>query len=166
MLSVWKATDHSFVCSEHFTDDSFEINSALTWPEEKKALKPENVPTIFHQSPQTDHEIGHKRRAEGSGIGRRRGVVEKRQRHEVKVLSILAFCKLNQYRLSIKLLLDPHTFQLASAEVEPDDEPIVLNTTMYQCKPVFKLAKEMCVLKYCQKQALRVKANHPLLDLN
>ena len=52
-------------CSEHFTDDSFEINSALTWPEEKKALKPENVPTIFHQSPQTDHEIGHKRRAKG-----------------------------------------------------------------------------------------------------
>ena len=39
------------------------------------------------------------------------------------MLSILAFCKLNQYRLSIKLLLDPHTFQLASAEVEPDDEP-------------------------------------------
>ncbi len=39
------------------------------------------------------------------------------------MLSILAFCKLNQYRLSIKLLLDPHTLQLASAEVEPDDEP-------------------------------------------
>ena len=47
-LSVWKATDHSFVCSEHFTDDSFE---ALTWPEEKKALKPKNVQQYFINHP-------------------------------------------------------------------------------------------------------------------
>ncbi|XP_064390936.1 uncharacterized protein LOC135338779 [Halichondria panicea] len=108
----WKATDHSFVCSEHFTDDSFEIDSALASQfglKKRRRLKPESVPTIFHRSPQTDHEIGHKRRAEGSGIGRR-GVVEKRQRHEI----------VNQ------IIAGPShlpTVSEASAEVESDDEP-------------------------------------------
>ena len=75
------------------------------------------------------------------------------------MLLILAFCKLNQYRLSIKLLLDPHTFQLSVRLLLKSNQMmnLVLNTTMYQCKPVFKLAKEMCVLKYCQKQALKVR---------
>ena len=46
----WKATDHSFVCSEHFTDDSFEIDSALASQfglKKRRRLKPESVPTMI-----------------------------------------------------------------------------------------------------------------------
>lgn len=164
----WKATDHSFVCSEHLTDDSFEVDLALASKfglKKRRRLKPESVPTIFYRSHQTDFKIGDNRRAPGSDIERRRGVVEKRQQYEVKVLSILAFFKLNQYRLSIKFLLDHRTFQL-SVKLRMlllksnQMMNLVLNTTMYQRRPVFTLAKEMCELKYCQKQASRVRDSY------
>ena len=46
----WKATEHSHLCSEHFTSDSFYIDSALAATfgiKKKKTLKPGAVPTLF-----------------------------------------------------------------------------------------------------------------------
>ena len=48
----WKATEHSFLCSDHFTEDCFEVDSALASQFEMKKrrrLKPGAVPTIFHR---------------------------------------------------------------------------------------------------------------------
>ena len=47
----WKATEHLFLCSDHFTEDCFEIDSALASQFEmnkRRRLKPGAVPTIFH----------------------------------------------------------------------------------------------------------------------
>ena len=46
----WKATDYSFLCSEHFTDDCFEAESSTAAQfgiKKRKKLKPGAIPTIF-----------------------------------------------------------------------------------------------------------------------
>ena len=46
----WKATEHSYLCSEHFTKDCFEVDSAIAAQfgiKKRKALKPGAVPSIF-----------------------------------------------------------------------------------------------------------------------
>ena len=47
----WKATEHSFLCSDHFTEDCFEVDSALASQfgmKKRRRLKPGAIPTIFH----------------------------------------------------------------------------------------------------------------------
>ena len=97
----WKATEHSFLCSDHFTEDCFEADSALASQfgiKKRKRLKPGAVPTIFHRpsTPQVrtseaEERTSRKRTAadvcpmvgdEGPSR-RKRGAVEERERREV-----------------------------------------------------------------------------------
>ena len=46
----WKATEHSHICSEHFTSDAFQLDSAIDATfgmNKKKTLKLGAVPTLF-----------------------------------------------------------------------------------------------------------------------
>ena len=46
----WKATEHLHLCSEHFTEDCFEVDSVIAAQfgiKKRKALKPGAVPSIF-----------------------------------------------------------------------------------------------------------------------
>ena len=100
--SQWKATEHSFLCSEHFTDDCLEVDSAFASQfgmSKRRRLKPGAVPTIFHRpsTSQVRNSEGEKRssRKRTAGAGacptngdevpskRTRGAVVKRQRREV-----------------------------------------------------------------------------------
>ena len=96
----WKATEHSSVCSEHFTEDCFEVDSALASRfglNKRTRLKPGAVPTIFHR-PSPFNEITSKAGERSSRkrtsdvcppVGeegpskRKRGAVDKRERLEV-----------------------------------------------------------------------------------
>ena len=105
--ALWKVTEHSFLCSDHFTVDCFEVDSTLASQfgiKKRRRLKPGSVPTIFHRSlaqAATTHdqpelekgqeEMSRKRGVAVSGTSatsKRRRVVEKRERHEVKYLCI------------------------------------------------------------------------------
>lgn len=97
----WKATEHSFLCSDHFTEDCFEVDSALASQfgmKKRRRLRPGAVPTIFHRSSaaqvRTDEAAeersSRKRTAEVCPMvddegpsKRKRGAVEKRERREV-----------------------------------------------------------------------------------
>ena len=53
----WSATENSFLCSEHFEADCFEVDSMLAEQmglKKRRRLKPDAVPTIFvrHVTPQ------------------------------------------------------------------------------------------------------------------
>ena len=53
----WKATDQSFLCSDHFTEDSFEVDSALAAQfgmKKRRRLKPNTIPTIFPRPSMSD----------------------------------------------------------------------------------------------------------------
>ena len=46
----WKVTEHSYLCSEHFTLDCFEADTAIAATfgiKKRKRLKPNAIPTIF-----------------------------------------------------------------------------------------------------------------------
>ena len=50
MRAQRKATEHSFLCSDHFTEDCFEADSALAshfGMKKRRWLKPGAVPTIY-----------------------------------------------------------------------------------------------------------------------
>ena len=50
----WKVTEHSYLCSEHFTEDSFEVDSEIASKfglKKRRRLKSGAVPTIFHRPP-------------------------------------------------------------------------------------------------------------------
>ena len=91
----WKATEHPYICSEHFTDDCFEVDTALASKfgiSKRRRLKPGSIPTIFHRSStpctSADTPLSCKRSAaSGTNLGavpkRKRVAVEKRERHEV-----------------------------------------------------------------------------------
>ena len=92
----WKATEHSFLCSGHFTEGCFEVNSALASQfgmKKRRRLKHGSVPTIFHRpstaqvrTSEAEERSSRKRTAsvcprvgdEGSSSKRKRGAVEKR----------------------------------------------------------------------------------------
>ena len=98
----WKATEHSFLCSEHFTDDSFEVDSAIASKfgmKIRKRLKPGAVPTVFHR-PSTATQVREQEKVsllqkrasssiEGNGAPKKtkRRAVEKRERYKVWQLS-------------------------------------------------------------------------------
>lgn len=92
----WKATENSFLCSEHFTEDSFEVDSALASTfgmKKRRRLKPGAVPSIFSRASTESRAEVHRRsprKRAPSTAGevtscskRKRGAVEKRERHEV-----------------------------------------------------------------------------------
>lgn len=96
----WKATDQSFLCSDHFTEDCFEVDSALAAQfgmKKRRRLKPDAIPTIFPRPSTSDARASEakessssrrKRSAGGDGGSgttskRRRGAAEKRERQEV-----------------------------------------------------------------------------------
>ena len=98
--SQWKATEHPFLCSEHFADDCLEVDSALAsqfGKNKRRMLKPGAVPTIFHQPSTSQVRIseGEERsswkrtagacptNAEEVSSKRKRGAVENTQRREV-----------------------------------------------------------------------------------
>ena len=48
----WAATEHSVLCSEHFTEDCFEVNAALAQSfgmSKRRRLKEGAIPTIFER---------------------------------------------------------------------------------------------------------------------
>ena len=98
----WKATETSYLCSEHFTEDCFEVTGALEsqfgikiyW----RRLAPGAIPTIFSKSGHSVPVVAEhgeaavasdsrKRstvEAAGTAPKRTRGAVEKRQRTRVR----------------------------------------------------------------------------------
>ena len=98
----WKATDHSYLCSDHFNEDCFEVDSALASQfgiKKRKRLRPGVVPTIFHrQSSELMHEdqpstlqalkrtADSNPKAKNTVCKRKKGAVEKREtRGEVAI---------------------------------------------------------------------------------
>ena len=94
----WKATEHSHLCSEHFTSDCFEYDTAIAATfgmKKRKRLKPGAIPTIFIRQNITATSKGdggtssRKRSATTLGTSettrRKRGAFEKRERSRVSV---------------------------------------------------------------------------------
>lgn len=87
----WTATEHSVLCSEHFTEDCFEADAALAQSfclSKRKRLKVDAIPTIFHR-PSAEHstlgqDLPRKRqRIADTPTGpskRSRSAIEKRER--------------------------------------------------------------------------------------
>ena len=76
MQSQWKSTEFLFLCSDHFTEDCFKVNSALASQFEMKKgrrLKPGAVPTIFHRpfttQAETEERSSHKRTVAAPMVG-------------------------------------------------------------------------------------------------
>ena len=90
----WTATQYSFLCSEHFTQDCFEVESLLASSfglKKKRRLKPDVIPTIFHRVPAAAVQTreAQKRPSSTSVTGeslpkKKRGAVEKRERARVR----------------------------------------------------------------------------------
>lgn len=90
----WTPTKNSVLCSEHFSEDSFEVDSAIAATfgiSKKRRLKPDAVPTIFQRqssvgSGAEDQRVLRKRSADplaATSSKRARGAVEKRERIRV-----------------------------------------------------------------------------------
>ncbi len=87
----WKATESSFLCSEHFTDNCFEAESSLAAQfgiKKRKKLRSGAIPTIFVRQTfrnETAMSSCRKRGPESHGIERepKRSAVEKRGRRQV-----------------------------------------------------------------------------------
>ena len=90
----WTPTKHSVLCSEHFSEDSFEVDSAIAATfgiSKKRRLKSDAVPTIFKRqssvgSGSEDQRVPRKRSADplaATSSKRARGAVEKRERIRV-----------------------------------------------------------------------------------
>ena len=107
----WSATENSFLCSDHFEADCFEVDSLLAKQmglKKRKRLKPDAVPTIFvrHVPPKqaagsgpsssgAQVSIAHKRApASSSTVGtggppKKRMAFEKRERLRVSQLLLV-----------------------------------------------------------------------------
>ena len=91
----WTATKHSVLCSEHFTDDCFEVDSAIAAAfgiTKKRRLKPDAIPTNFlRQSSASQYQpLTRKRTADTvatSSTKRVRGAAEKQERARVSTNS-------------------------------------------------------------------------------
>ena len=100
----WKATDHSYLCSEHFTEACFEADSALAAQfgiKKRRRLKADAVPTIFPRPSKAQAVVGEKgssrkRKAQisvesSTGLSssmEKRAAVVKRERREVLSLNV------------------------------------------------------------------------------
>ena len=77
------ATRHSYLCSEHFTQDCFEVESFIA-SSKKRQWKPDAIPTIFFRLPDAAVQTRPKRPSTISVTGESRGAVEKRERARVR----------------------------------------------------------------------------------
>ena len=82
----WKATDHSCLCSEHFSKDCFKVDSDLAATfglNKKRSLKPDAVPSIFHRSVEATRSVAGKRESrtwdDSACLTTKRRAVEKRE---------------------------------------------------------------------------------------
>ena len=123
----WTATKSSVLCSEHFTEDSFEVDSAITAMfgiSKRRRLKPDAVPTIFlrqssvgsaSQDQQTRKRVADTVATSSSKCVR--GATEKRERtrvsssynHAFAVPAVFSFGsnpRLSMNCLIIKILID------------------------------------------------------------
>lgn len=96
----WTPTKHSVLCSEHFSEDSFEVDSAIAATfgiSKKRRLKPDAVPTIFQRqssvgSASEGQLVPLKRPADPlatTSSKRARGAAEKRERTRVSIIYLL-----------------------------------------------------------------------------
>ena len=72
----WKATEHSYLCSDHFTEDCFEVDSVLASQfgiKKRRRLKPGAVPTVSHR-PSTAQESAASEAEDGPSQKRTTGV--------------------------------------------------------------------------------------------
>ena len=63
----WTPSEHSMLCSRHFTDDCFEPKIALAASfgiTKRKKLKPTAVPSLFEKQPPTDQAHDRKRKTD------------------------------------------------------------------------------------------------------
>lgn len=116
-------TASSKLCSSHFSDDSFETQSVIAQSlglKMKKILKPDAVPTIFHNCPpqkrqrrehSTDRTEGSSSPAYGSRAQQfpkqPRGAYRKREAARVRIadyLKLALFCKCNPQRTNVNLI--------------------------------------------------------------
>ena len=116
-------TASSKLCSSHFSDDSFETQSVIAHSlglKMKKILKPDAVPTIFHNCPpqkrqrrehSTDRTEGYSSPAYGSRAQQfpkqPRGAYRKREAARVRIadyLKLALFCKCNPQRTNVNLI--------------------------------------------------------------
>ena len=96
----WEATEHSVLCSEHFSEDCFEADAALAQSfglSKRRRLKPDAIPTIFHrpsgETASTSYAIRKRPRDADtpttSSIKRPRSAVEKRERARVSDCNVV-----------------------------------------------------------------------------
>ena len=116
-------TASSKLCSSHFSDDSFETQSVIAHSlglKMKKLLKPDAVPTIFHNCPpqkrqrrehSTDRTEGYSSPAYGSRAQQfpkqPRRAYRKREAARVRIadyLKLALFCKCNPQRTNVNLI--------------------------------------------------------------
>ena len=98
----WKGpSEHSVLCSDHFTEDCFEpdtaIAASLGLSKPRRRLKVDAVPTIFHRPVPRASATGGKRVAgEGPSCSEprkiRRGAYEKRERARVRLITTSTLC--------------------------------------------------------------------------
>ena len=82
----WKPTEYSYLCSEHFTADSFESDSAIAASfgiSKRKRLKSDAIPTIFERPAPESTGKRPATTASESVAKRRRTAFEKRERSRV-----------------------------------------------------------------------------------
>jgi hypothetical protein len=99
----WTPTKHSVLCSEHFSEDSFEVDSAIAATfgiPKKRRLKPDAVPTIFQRQSSlgsaSEDQLPRKRLATdtdpptANSSKRARAAAEKRERIRVSSSYLLS----------------------------------------------------------------------------
>ena len=97
----WTPTESSVLCSTHFTEDCFELNTAIAATfgmKIKRRLKPDAIPTVFErpisgasESTASCGEPSRKRQAAGkssmkAGLKKRSSAYEKRERLWVNII--------------------------------------------------------------------------------
>ena len=112
----WKATKHSHLCSEHFTEDSFEVEPTLAAEfgiAKKRRLKSGAVPSIFPRIAASGAQMSVKRPAtstpdSATATKKKRGAFEKRERARVRlyIVTVAHASELISISLIIILLTD------------------------------------------------------------
>ena len=85
----WEPTDNSVLCSKHFEDGSFELDSQLAKAmgmKRKVRLKPNALPTLFEKPASLKRKSSA---SEMSAPKRRKGAFEKRERSRVNTMNLI-----------------------------------------------------------------------------
>ena len=85
----WEPTDNSVLCSKHFEDGCFELDSQLAKAmgmKRKVRLKPNGLPTLFEKPASLKRKSSA---SEMSAPKRRKGAFEKRERSRVNTMNLI-----------------------------------------------------------------------------